>query len=108
MFKLSCLYTYIHTYIHIYIYESNIEEEKDDFDPLTQMHKDAVHKIYDQYKKEKDDQNPMKGKKIRETKFTKIAKNVLGGSYKQLKTEVITCKPYLFILFYFIFSLKSL
>ena len=34
----------------------------------------------------------MKGKKIRDTKFTKIARNVLAGSYKQLKTEVITCK----------------
>ena len=56
------------------------------------MHKDAVFKIYEQYKREKDDQNPMKGKKLRDTKFTGIAKNVLAGSYKQLKTEVITCK----------------
>lgn len=66
------------------------EEESDDFDPLTQKHKDDVKKLFDLYKKEKDDQNPMKGKKIRDTKFTKIARNVLAGSYKQLKTEVIT------------------
>ena len=56
------------------------------------MHKEAVRNIFEQYKKEKDDQNPMKGKKLRETKFTKIARNVLAGSFKQLKTEVITCK----------------
>ena len=58
------------------------------------MHKEAVRNIFEQYKKEKDDQNPMKGKKLRETKFTKIARNVLAGSFKQLKTEVITCKYY--------------
>ena len=56
------------------------------------MHKEAVRNIFEQYTKEKDDQNPMKGKKLRETKFTKIARNVLAGSFKQLKTEVITCK----------------
>ena len=78
--------------LNLFTHGNIAEEEKDDFDPLTQIHKDAVVKVYEQYKKEKDDQNPMKGKKLRETKFTKIARNVLAGSFKQLKTEVITCK----------------
>ena len=47
------------------------------------------HAIYEEIKKEKEALNPFKGKKVRETKFTKIAKSILGGSLKAVKNEVI-------------------
>ena len=42
----TCLYLCPYTYIYIQI----TEEESDDFDPLTQKHKDDVKKLFDQYK----------------------------------------------------------
>ncbi len=46
-------------------------------------------KLLELIKEEKDELNPLKGKKVRETKFTKIAKAVLAGNMKVLKNEVI-------------------
>ena len=42
----TCLYICPYTYIYIQI----IEEESDEFDPLTQKHKDDVKKLFEQYK----------------------------------------------------------
>jgi len=55
-------------YMTAYVKKSRLkldEENEDDFDPLKAMYRDSVVKVFEDYKHEKDDQNPMKGKKLK-------------------------------------------
>lgn len=60
-----------------------LHEEKDT-SPL-----DDIRELYTACKNEKIASNPFSGRKVKDTKFTKIVKSVLGGNFRELKNQVV-------------------
>jgi hypothetical protein len=50
---------------------------------------DDVKELYNACKTEKVAANPFAGKKVKDTKFTKIVRAVLGGNFRELKNQVV-------------------
>ena len=70
-------------YMTAYVKKSRLkmdEENDDDFDPLKAIYRNSVVKVFEDFKREKDDQNPMKGKKLKVVYYQSKRSNIIFSS----------------------------